>query len=417
MSLSRRVLTALVAGLAVGVAVAASNNASLLRIAPIAETIGTLWVNAIRMTVIPLVVSLLILSVGSVNDVKEVGRTGARALMLFVAFLIASASIAGLMAPFLLSLFHVDAATTAAIRGSAGTATAITEGIRKLPTFSQWLLELIPVNPVRSAADGAMLPLVIFSLLFALASTRATPGSRKAIVDFFRAVSEAMLVLVRWVIALAPIGVFALMLGLAARVGASAVGALGYFVLVVSVITGVLLIALYPVVAIAGRMSVKRFAQAVFPAQAVAFGSRSSLASLPALIASAETRLAMPPAISGFVLPLSVSTFKLGAPVSGVVGALFLAQLYGVTFTALDIVLVGAVSIILSFSTPGIPSGSLIVVAPLYASLGLPIEGIGILIAVDVIPDTFKTVLNVTADMAVAAIVARGAEREPGTAG
>jgi Na+/H+-dicarboxylate symporter len=228
------------------------------------------------------------------------------------------------------------------------------------------------------------------------------------LVRFFQGVSETMLVLVRWIIALAPIGVFALMLPFAARMGASAVGALGYFVLVICTLLFVQMVALYPVAVLAGGVPLRRFAFATFPAQAVAFSSRSSLASLPALIEGAKDGLRLPPEIAGFVLPLAVSTFKITAPITWLAGALFIARLYGIALHLPEIVRIAAVSVILSFSSPGIPNGSLVLVAPVYASLGLPVEGIGILIALDVFPDIFKTLSNVTADMAVATILARG---------
>jgi Na+/H+-dicarboxylate symporter len=159
---------------------------------------------------------------------------------------------------------------------------------------------------------------------------------------------------------------------------------------------------------IVGGVSFPDFARATFPAQAVAMSSRSSLASLPALIEGAQGKLRLPPEIAGFVLPLAVSTFKMSAPIAWIAGALFIGKLYGVELEAKAVVLIAAVSVIVSFGGPGIPSGSLVMVAPLYTSLGLPVEGIGILIALDVFPDIFKTVCNVTADMAAVTILAHG---------
>ena len=415
MSPSTRVLVALAAGLAAGFAISALGGPALFALVSFVEPLGTLWVNAIRMTVIPLVVSLLIVSVASV-DVGTVGRLGWRALLTFVALLGASALFAALVAPPLFARLPIDAATTASL-GESGraAATVATEGVSKLPTFSQWLVELVPTNPIRAAADGTMFPLVIFALLFALASTRTNPDLRQLLVRFFQAISETMLVLVRWIIDVAPLGVFALMLGFAARIGASAAGALGYFVLTICALLFVQTVVLYPVAVVVGRVPFRDFALSTFPAQAVAFSSRSSLASLPALIEGAEGRLRLPPEIAGFVLPLAVSTFKMSAPIVWIAGALFIARLYGVDLGAREVALIGVVSVILSFSGPGIPSGSLVLMAPLYTSLGLPIEGIGILIALDVFPDIFKTISNVTADMVAATILARGS-RVPASA-
>jgi Na+/H+-dicarboxylate symporter len=233
------------------------------------------------------------------------------------------------------------------------------------------------------------------------------------VVGFFRAVSEAMLVLVRWVIAFAPVGVFALMLGLSTRLGVSVAGAFGFYIAVLCGALLLQLLALYPFAVLAGGVPLRRFARAVFPAQAVAFSSRSSLAALPALIEGADSRLQLPPVVGGFVLPFAVSVFKFSAPMSSTFGALFIARLYGVSLDPLQVTLVAATAVLLSFSTPGIPAGNLVVLSPLFVSVGLPVEGIGILIALDVIPDSVKTTGNVTANLAAAAVLARGLPAAP----
>jgi Na+/H+-dicarboxylate symporter len=157
-----------------------------------------------------------------------------------------------------------------------------------------------------------------------------------------------------------------------------------------------------------GHIPLRRFARAVAPAQAMAVATRSSLASLPALIGGAQRELGDRPGITGFVLPLSVATFKINTPLSDLIGPLFLAHLYGVPLSTAQIATMTLVTIAMSFSNPGIPSGGLFVVtAPVLLSVGLPLEGIGLLIAADAIPDIFATVINVTGDMTVAAIVAR----------
>ena len=401
-----RVVAALAAGLIIGIAISASGNAALRTIAAAAEPIGILWINAIRMTVIPLVVSLLFVSMTSFSDVRSAGRTGGRALMIFAVFLVGSAVFAILTVPVLFSWLPTGASTTVAL-GQMSTSSAVRAQAQQLPSVAQWLTDLVPTNPMRAAADGAMLPLVIFTVLFGLASTGIAPDLRDALVRFFRAVSGSMLTLVRWLIVLAPLGVFALILPLAARMGASAVGAFGYYVIAICVLLCAQTLALYPIAAVVGRVPAKRFAQAVFPAQTIAFSTSSSLASLPALLEGAEEKLQRPPELTGFVLPLAVSVFKINTPIVWLAGACFVARLYAVPFGPAEIGLVLAASVLLSFGTPGIPMGSLVVLAPVFASAGLPVEGVGILIAVDLVPDIFKTVSNVTGDMAAAAVLSR----------
>src|SRR6185503_949637 len=166
---------------------------------------------------------------------------------------------------------------------------------------------------------------------------------------------------------------------------------------------------LYPVAAVAGGVPMRKFARAVLPAQTIAFSSSSSIASLPALVEGAEEVLAMPPRVRGFVLPLAASTFKVAAPVSWTIGALFVAWFYGVHLGAGQLATIAFAATFLSFAVPGVPRGAFLMLAPLFLAIGLPVEGIGILIAVDVIPDLFATVLNTTGHMTAAVLVTRGA--------
>jgi Na+/H+-dicarboxylate symporter len=258
-----------------------------------------------------------------------------------------------------------------------------------------------------------MLPLVVFSLAFALALLALPEGSRARLLAFFKAIGDSMLVNVRWVIALAPIGVFALMFPVATRTGAATAGALTYYMAAMAVACTLLIALLYPVVAIVARVSVARFARAVFPAQAVAVSSSSSLASLPALLDGAERRLGLPPTVSGVTLPLAVSMFKVTSPVVWSVAAIFLAQLYGVPLGLTDRLVIVATAMLSSFSVPGIPHGWLLILSTLLVTINVPVEGVALLWAVDAVPDIFATTANVTADMAAAAIVGRGAPGAP----
>lgn len=253
-----------------------------------------------------------------------------------------------------------------------------------------------------------MLPLIIFSLLFGVALLRLDVARRRPVIAFFEGLAEAMLVLVRWVLVLAPIGVFALAVPLAARMGLAAAGALiGFIILVSGLCVAFALLVLYPSAAAIGRVPLGAFARAIAPAQAVALSSRSSLAALPAMIEAAETRLRFPPEISRFLLPLSASTFRAGSGVGLTVSVLFVARLYGVDLTVAQIVTVIATVLLTSFSVPGIPNGSIIAMVPVLVAAGIPVEGIGILLSIDTIPDMLRTATNVTGHMTAAAILAR----------
>lgn len=402
------VLAALAAGFVLGSIAAATSSPLALRLVAVIEPLGTLWVNAIRMTVVPLVVSVLITGVASGIGSQSLGKLGVRSLVTFVTLLVAGGLVALAIAPPLLSRIPLTPDVIERLRESATTAASTTvTAVQQLPTLAQRITDTVPSNPIRAAADGAMLPLVVFTLLLALAIARLSPPLRASITGFFSGVSDAMLVIVGWVLAAAPVGVFALALSVAAKTGIQAAGALLYYIVVLSLVLLVVTAMLYIPVLLFGRIPLRKFAVAALPAQAVAVSSRSSLAALPAMLRETRDRLGLPPVATSFALPLAVSVLRMNVPPRWVVSAIFLGALYGVDvgFTALVWVLITAV--LISFSVPGIPSASLFMLAPVLVSLGLPAEGVGLLIAVDTIPDMFNTLANVTGHMASTTVIAR----------
>jgi Na+/H+-dicarboxylate symporter len=409
-----RVAIALIAGLIVGITVSRVGIPWLSRAVALLEPIGSLWVNAIRMTVVPLVVALLLGAVARGGGGSQgVGRVGGLAFGTFVALHVLAGIVALLVVPAIMTRVPVDPASVARMQADASAASAATaEQMRALPSLGQWLAGLAPANVIRAAADGAMLPLIVFTLLFALALRRITPDRRDHVLRVFDGVGDAMLEIVRWLIALAPIGVFTLVASTSARLGASLVGAFGYYVVGYIALLLVLTLAVCLAGALGGDVPLPRFFRAALPAQAVAFSSSSSLASLPALIDSAR-RLDVPPSQAGFVLPLAVSSFKVGNAVAWLTGTIFLARLYGVPLGISEYLTVVASSVALSFATPGVPNGGFLLLAPVLASVGVPPAGVALLIAVDAIPDLFATVTNVSGDFAAAAIVRRWAAKAP----
>lgn len=402
MSLTLRVLLGLAAGLAMGVLLAAADLPLLSTLATWIEPLGTAWVNAIRMTVIPLVVSLLVVGIASA-ELSAVWRLGGRAVAVFLALLLTAAVFALVAARPLLNFISIDPSAAAALRAeAAGTAA----GPPAAPSLVEWLVELVPTNPAGAAVRGEMLPLILFTLVFAAALATLTPSRRGAVVGLADGIAEAALRVVHWILALAPVGVFALALGMARRLGLAAAGALGYYVLLHSALALAFLIALYPLAARFGSRPLREFAAAAAPAQAVAFSSRSSLAALPALVEAAEEDLHLPAPVVSFFIPFAVATFRVSAPITMIVGSLFLARLYGLELLGPQLLSILLTSIIASFTVPGVPGGGVLVMVPVLLSAGLPVEGIGVLLAVDTIPDSFRTTTNITADIAVASMLA-----------
>jgi proton glutamate symport protein len=406
-----RVAIALVAALVVGITVAAAGVPALSQAVALIEPIGAIWVNAIRMTVVPLVVALMLRAVARDTD-AAVGRLGGLSFAAFVALHVVAAVLALVVVGPIMSGLTIEPVSAAQLQADATAAASTTsEQVQALPGLGQWVVGLAPANVVRAAADGAMLPLIVFTVLFGLALRRIVPERRDAVMRVIDGIGGAMLEIVRWLIRLAPIGVFALVAPLAARLGLSLAGALGYYV--VAYVAGMLLLAAVLCVAgaLGGGVSPLRFVRAVLPAQAVAFSSSSSLASLPALVESAG-RLGLSPGVGGFVLPLAVSSFKVASAVSWLTGTMFLARLYGVELSVADQLTIVASAVALSFATPGVPNGAFLLLAPLLVSVGLPASGVALLIAIDSIPDLFATTTNVTGDFAAVSIVHRLAHRD-----
>ena len=391
-----RMALALVLGLAAGMLPVGKSWA------PVFEPIGSLWVNAIRMPVIPLVVSLIIGAISSADGLG-VGRLAARAMALFLLSLSGFVAIATLVTPLLLRPLTLDPAGSEALRAAAGVDPAALRGL----TPREWLVSLVPTNPFKAAADGALLPLMLFGVLYALAVARLEPERRRTQARFFQGVADAMLTVIRWVVAIAPVGVFALAWGLGSHLGRAAVGAIGYYIVVDVALVVAAGVALYLVTMLVGRVPLRRLQEALFPAQALAVGARSSLAALPLLIDGARGRLRLPEPVVGLVLPLGASLFKVGAAVTWPIGALLVARLYGIDLSGAKLVAFAVGTVALSLSSPGIPSGGFLIQAPLYTAVGLPPEGLGILIAIDLVPDLFKGPLNVTGYLSAATVVAR----------
>jgi Na+/H+-dicarboxylate symporter len=409
-SLTAKLLIGLVAGLLAGLAVSLNPSPALLAAVDFVRPVGTLWVNAIRMTVIPLVVSSLIVGIASAPDVRSVGRIGWRAIVVFVATVALAATFAAIVGQPLLGALDIDPATAAMLRESGASATESSgASAAAIPTLSQWLTDLIPINPIRAMSDGAMLPIIMFSVAFGIAVLALPAAKRAPLTSVLQSVFDATLQLVRWILELAPIGVFALALPLAATMGVQAFGALGYYIVLVSV-AAVLFTAvvLYPAAFLLGGVPLGRFARAAAPAQAVALSARSSLAALPAMIEGAQRYLTLPPAVVSFFLPLAASVFRAGTGVGATIGALFLARLYDVPLTATQLVTIVVVVVLTSFSVPSIPGGTIIVMIPVLQAAGIPIAGIGLLLSIDTIPDMFRTATNVTGHLATATIVSRG---------
>lgn len=434
MSQATRILLALVAGLALGIVAAAQGFAALsiavaqpigtvwpglargivaagqgfaaLGIA-VAQPVGTAWLNGLQMTIVPLVVSLLVIGIAATADAARAGRLATRAMITFMTLLWSGAILSAFLTPFLLTVWPIDPSAGAALRASLPDVKAVGE----VPPFGDFLAAIVPSNPVSAAANNAFLPLIVFTLAFAFALTRLAKPQRDLLVAFFRAVADAMIVVIGWVLWLGPIGVFALAFLVGAKAGSEAFGALLHYVLIVTSVGTVLWIASFVLGAIGGRISIVGFARATASAQAVAISTQSSLASLPAMLRGAE-QIGVHTQHSGVILPLAVAIFRATGPAMNLAVAIYVAVLFNVPLTWQSLAAGVAVASITTLGAVSLPGSISFIssIAPIAAAMGVPIAPLGLLVAIETFPDIMRTLGNVTMDLAVTATLsARGA--------
>jgi Na+/H+-dicarboxylate symporter len=307
--------------------------------------------------------------------------------------------------PFLLNLFPLDAGAGAALKSALS---ASADKVGEIPGFAEFVRSFIPTNPVAAAANDQILPLLVFTTVFAFAITQLPEEPRKHLTLFFRAVGDAMLVIINWVLWLAPIGVFALAYVVGAKAGSAAFGALLHYILIVSAVGCVVWFAAWPLAVFGGRFGFLQFTRAVGPAHAVAISTQSSLASLPAMLRGAE-KLGVPVAASGVTLPLAVALFRATGPAMNLAVAIYVAHWFGIQLTPMQMaagVAVAATTTLGSISLPGSIS-FISAIAPICIAMGVPIEPLVILIAVETLPDIVRTTGNVAMDVATTSTVAR----------
>ena len=410
MSQPTRILLALILGLALGIAGAHFGwEGAVAYAAPV----GGMWLDSLRMTIVPLVVALLVTGIGRTADSARGGGLALRAVILFVAMLWLVTAIAAVLVPGLLTLWPMPADAAAALRGAVahGAAPVGADAVKAAaaaPPIADFLKSIIPTNPIAAAAQDAMLPLIFFTTLFAVAVTRLEAPARERITGLFGAIEGAMLVMVGWVLLLAPIGVGALAFVTGINAGTAAIGALVHYILIVSC-AGLAAWALaYPMAVFGGKVKLMDFVRAVVPAQAVALSTQSSLASLPAMLKACE-RLGVPIDTAGVPLPIAVAIFRVTSPAMNLAVAIYVAHWFGVPLTLgalLAGAVVAAITTVGSISLPGQVS-FLTAITPIAAAMGVPIEPLALLVAVEMLPDLVRTVGNVTMDVAATVTVAR----------
>ncbi len=401
-----RILSALAAGLAIGVVAAQLGDGWRDPAVRWAGAIGGVWLDALKVTVIPLIVALLVSGIVGGSKAASGSRVAGRSILWFAVLLTLSALFGGLMMPVLLQAFPLpDSAAEALRAGLAGVDRAAASA--SVPSAIDFLRSVVPSNVFAAAVNDQIMPLTLFVAFFALAMTRIEPRRRDTLADFFQSIEQTMLVMIGWVLWIAPVGVFALAFALGAGAGASAFGAVLHYILLVSTLGILVTLVAYGIAVFFARWRLTDFARAMIPPQAVALSTQSSLASLPAMVGAAR-KLGVREENSDVTLPLAVALFRATGPAMNIGVAIYVAYWIGAELTPMQLAAGIAMASVASYWAVSLPGSLSFVtsIAPIALAMGLPVEPLAILIAVETFPDIFRTLGNVTMDVAVTGAVA-----------
>jgi len=405
------ILSALLGGLLLGTAAAGIDAPWRDPATRAALVVGGLWLDALKMTVIPLIVALLITGIVGSAEAARAGGLAARSILWFVVLLTASAIFGGVMMPAMLAIFPLPEQAAEALRvglssvDAGATAAAV-------PTAADFMRSIIPPNVIAAAAEDKILPLVVFTAIFAFAMTRIETPKRQALAGLFEAITATMLVMIGWVLWIAPVGVLALAFAVGAGAGIAALGAIAHYVVMISILGLLIVIASYGIAVGFGRVPLGAFARAMVAPQAVAISTQSSLASLPAMLTAAK-EIGIRDTSADVTLPLAVALFRATGPAMNFGVAFYVAHWFGIDPSPIQMVAAIALASVMSYSAVSLPGQISFVtsIAPIALALGVPIEPLALLIAVETIPDIFRTLGNVMMDVAVTAAVDRRSDR------
>ena len=401
------VLAALIAGLVLGMLSPHLGEPAHAAVSDSAAIVGGLWLKALEMTVVPLIVGLLVTGIAASAEAARGGRIAGRAVLWIVILSTTSAVIGTVLMLLFLRVAPLSASATAALRQAVGTAQPI-HAQAASGSIAAFLKGLVPENIVSAAANSDILALVVFTLLFALAVSRIAASRRAAVVDFFAGVTDAFLVIIGWILWLAPLGVLALAFGLGAAAGGAAFAALLHYILLVSAVGIFITVAAYPLAVIGGRIALPRFTRALLPPEGIAISTRSSLACLPAMLTSAR-QIGISNEVADVSLPIAVALFRGTGPAMNVAVGIYVAYAVGLHPGAGAILAATAVAAVMSYPAISLPGEISYIssIAPIAIALGAPIAPLALLVAVEMIPDIVRTVGNVAHDVALGSIVGR----------
>ena len=384
-------------GLGTGLLAAATGSELLMAIAAGSAPLGTAFMNAIRMVVIPLVMAVIFTGVAGLGDPRKLGRLGGFTLGFFW-ITVLPAIVIGMGTMWFGLRFAPDIAAPAV----AAQETA------ELPSFVDFLVNLIPSNPFAAASAGQLLPLIVFTALFAAATGALSDEHRSTLVKLADAVSAALIKLVWWILWLAPIGVFGLAAPVTAQLGWGLVQSLAVFVVSVIVGLAIYITLLYlPLLYVVGGVSPVKFVTSAFGAASIAFSTTSTVAALPVTLDEAKSNLRVSDAVADLVLPLGASMYRAGSALFQGTAIVFLAHLYEVPFPLTAVGGAILATFLVSLTVAPVPSSGVMTLAPALDAVGIPLSGLAILLGIDRIPDMFRSTTNLLGQVTASVLVDR----------
>lgn len=391
------IVVGLSAGLVFGLLAAATGSPTLMSLAEGIAPVGQAFVNLVRMVVIPLVASTIFTGVASLGDPRRLGKLGGTTLAFFFGTTLIAIVIGMVTMKTALAIAPI-------------TIQSVPDGqvAQELPGAVDFFLGLIPSNPFEIAASGALLPLIVFMVLFGAAAGSIPEQYRAPLMSMAEAVTVTLVKLVRWILWTAPVGVFALAAPMTAASGWELLKSLGVFVLAVTVGLAIFVAAVYmPAAIFLGRISGRRFIKGCAEPVAIAAGATSSAAALPAMLDAGQTHLGVSRAVAGLVYSLGAAIGRAGSALFQGTAIVFLAALYDVPIPIAVIGPVILATFLVSLTVASVPSASLVTLAPALDVAGVPFAGVGMLFGIDRIPDMLRTAANVTGHMTTSVVVER----------
>ncbi len=372
------------------------------------KPIGLAFIKLISMVVVPLVFASLLVGTSSLNDIRKLGRIGAKTMAYYLCTTVIAICIGLLLANTLRPGAGLSEQTRTKLIQSSGTeSVAPIDTDLKKPTITDILLNIIPTNPIRAFVEGRMLQIIFFALMTGICLGLIPSERGRPVIDFFEGVNEVVIKMVHIIMKLAPYGVFALISSVVADFGLDVLFVLIKYSLVV-VVGLVLHVAIVYSLAIKifSKQKVRTFFKGIRPAQLIAFSSASSSATLPVTMECAEKKLGVPGQIVSFALPLGATINMDGTALYQGVSTVFIAQVYGMSLNPMQQLTIVLTAVLASIGTAGTPAAGVITLAIVLKSIGVPLEGIALIMGVERILDMCRSVVNVTGDASCAVVVA-----------